>query len=89
MFYIVSVEKNNIDILDSHIDLKNLEHKLKSLIIEFFNSKNISSNYEDLFNTDPFYLVKNENGSFSIHEKIINKDIFTIQLKPKKLEYIT
>jgi hypothetical protein len=70
MFYIIYYENEDISILETHVSKNLLETKLRSIILDFFKSKNINLDYEELFDeSDNFYLVNNENGSVSLYQK--------------------
>lgn len=73
MFYIISYENEDISILGTHVSKQILESNLRTIILDFFKSKNIKLEYDELFKeSNDFYLVKNENGSISLYQKTID-----------------
>ena len=74
MFYIVSYENDDVSIIAQHESESVLREQLKMILLDFFMSKDIKSEYDALFtDSQEYYLMKNYNGSITLYQKITKK----------------
>ena len=77
MYYLLSIEKETINILTSNIDINILEDELKETMINYLKTLKIDEKYDELLKIkDGYYIIEN-----------IDKNTYTIYLRTNNSVY--